>query len=439
MNQFCDKNFLLTTQTAKSLFQSVAGLPIIDCHSHLTAKEIAENQSFDNITQVWLNQDPEKLQAMRAVGLDEYYITGEAGDYEKFQKWAETVPTLLGNALYHRTHMELQRYFGIFEPLSPANTEQIWNRANEIICGGHFTLFELLQKFQVEVICTLEDPADELIWHQKLSEEGNCPATVLPAFCTDTALQVGNPTFSEWLGKLETACSQEINSYATLQACLLERLLYFKSVGCKTTLQTISIPFTTSSAMEDVEMIFQKAKNNQTLTETECAAYQAQLFSFLIKKYQDYRFSAEIRTENEGVAESVIVLLEQIAKEHKLPKTVITPKNPSDAGKLANKLYSSEISGRIRIGGCEGLSYQKIAIKKMLKSVVNNGVLSLFHGFSAEAGGMFSYPAHEYFRRVLCDVLGNLVESGEYPNYSDLLKKFAKDICYENKKSYFGL
>lgn len=439
MNQFCDKNFLLTTPTARTLFQTVAGLPVIDCHSQLTAKEIAENKQFDNITELWITNDQEKLQAMRAIGLDEYYITGEAGNYEKFQKWAETVPTLLGNPLYHRTHMELQRYFGIFEPLSPANAEQIWNRTNEVICGGSFSMFDLFKKFQVEVICTPEDPANELIWHQKLSEDGNCPAKVLPAFCPDGALKIKSTAFLEWLSKLEAACSQEINSYAALQACLLERLLYFKSLGCKTTLQTLSVPLKQASQTEAAETVFQKARNNQPLTVEECASYQAQLISFLVKKYQDYGFAMEIHTENEAVATSVIGLLEQIAKEHKLPKTVLTPKIPSDTGKLAKKLCSSEIAGMIRIGGCEGLAYEKLAIKKMLKSVANNGILPLFHGFSTEAGGLLSYPAHEYFRRVLCDVLGNLVESGEYPNYTDLLKKFAKDICYENKKSYFGL
>ncbi len=439
MNRFSDKDFLLTTPTAKSLFQSIAGLPVIDCCCSLTAKEIAEGSCFDNISKLWLNGDPKKLQAMRAFGIDEYYITGEAGDYEKFQKWAETVPYLPQNPLYHRTHLELQRYFGIFDPLSPVTAEQIWNQANRVIAAGGFSASELFQKFNVETVCTPEDPVDSLLWHQKIAEDGICSAKVLPAFCPHNAFAIESPAFSDWLAQLEGVCSQAIESYASLQSCLTERLLFFKSVGGKTALQTLSLSLTEPATAEQADAIFRKAKNKQPLTQTETAAYQAHLLSFLAKKYQDYGFSLEIQAETAEAALGVVTLLEKVNQEHKLPKIVIAPKNLSDANNLAKRIHQSNIAGLIRMGGCEEMFYQKDAIKEMLHMVATNGILPLFTGFSTGMNGILSYPAHEYFRRVLSDFLGDLVESGEYPNYIDLLKKFAKDIAYENKKQYLGL
>lgn len=439
MNRFSDKDFLLTTPTAKSLFQSIAGLPVIEYHCSLSAEEIAENKQFDNITKLWLEGDQEKLQAMRAFGIDEYYITGEAGDYEKFQKWAETVPYLPQNPLYHRTHLELQRYFGIYDPLSPATAEQIWNQTNRVIAAGGFSASELFRKFNVETVCTPEDPADSLMWHQKIAEDGICSAKVLPAFCPNKALAIETPDFSNWLMQLEEVCSRKIESYASLQSCLTERLLFFKSMGGKTALQTLSLSLTEPITEEQAEEIFHKAKNKQTLTTEERATYQANLLSFLSKKYQDYGFAMEIHVETAEAASGVVSLLEKVAQEHKLPKTSISPKNLSDVETLAKKIHQSKIAGFIRMSGCDEMFYQKAAIKKLLQTVATYGVLPLFSGFSTDMGGILSYPAHEYFRRVLSDFLGELAESGEYPNYADLLKKFAKDIAYENAKNYFGL
>lgn len=438
-NRFFDQDFLLTTPTAKSLFQTLQILPVIDCHSGFSAKEIAEPAPMDNITCFCLKNDKEKLQAMRICGVDEYYITGEAGDYEVFQKWAETVPYLPKNRLYHRTHLELQRYFGIYEPLSPVTALQIWNRANQLMSHGGFTPGELLRKFHVETVCTKEDPADALFWHQKIADEGLTTTKVLPTFCPDAALHAESPDFAGWLTALEESCSQEIDSYWVFLSCLTERLLFFKSMGGRTSFHTIKLPPKIEATAQQAEAVFQKARQQQSLTPAEISAYQAHLLSFLAKKYQDYGFSMEICVGNQSAAAAVLTLLEQVQKEHKLPSTIISAAAVSDVIFLAKQLEASTLAGRVHFSNSADLCYQRQNLRALLNAAAAYGSLPAFVGFVPPYGCDCNYPAFEYFRRVLADFLGELAESDEYPNYMDLLKKFAKDIAYENKKQYFGL
>lgn len=436
MKPFSDKDFLLTTQTAKTLFQSVAGLPVIDFFTQQNPKIIAENRRFENITEFLIDQDPKKQQAMRTHGIDEYYITGESGAYERFQKWAETLPCLIGNPLYHSTHLELQRYFSVFDPLSPATAEKIWNTANQKIAQENFTVFEILKRFHIKSLHIPQNPADSLWDYQAIRDDGGCPAEVSPVFCADAPLSANAPSFPEWLTQLEESCSTSISTLSELQSCLVERLLFFKSMGAKSAVQTLVLPELRESSYEKADSAFQKAKKGLPLSQEEQWEYQGFLLRFLTKKYQDYGFTMGIRIQGEQITRSVISLLEQVNKEHKLPKTLITITDPSQYPTLVRAVVSSEISGFIKLF-CDGMLYRKEDLLLVLKAVAENGILPDFIGLSSGGDGLLSYPSQEYFRRLVCEFFGSLAEAGEYPAYLDLLKKFAGNIAYENTAQYF--
>ena len=433
MKQFSDKDFLLNTKTAKTLFQSIAGLPIIDCHSQLSPEAIAQNKTFRNITELWLS-DPKKQVAMRNYGVEEQYITGEADDYEKFQKWAEVVPNLLGSSLYHEIHLELQRIFGIYEPLSPATAERAWNRTGALLQSDRFCTFELLKKFNVQLICTPVDVAGSLVWHQKIAEEGLCPAKVLPIFSADKAASVGQKEFPGWITALEEVCSREIKDYFSLQSCLVERLLFFKSVGSKIATAQIPADLSMEADFEQADKIFQYAREEKPLSQTEIANFQSHLFCFLMKKYADYNFTAELVVKNVRDAQNAIAVLEQLSQQHSLPKIIFLPEHSSDYGALAKSITSSKLCADLQLGLPGGLSYQKSVTEGILKQIAHYGILPKIISFSTGSDNFLSYPAHEYFRRVLCNYLGDLVEAGAYPNYPELLRKFATDISYQSIK-----
>ena len=435
MKPFFEHDCLLSTPTAKSLFQEVVNLPVTDAFTKLTAKEIAENSQFENITELLIDRDPKKLEAMRFFGIDEYYITGEAGAFERFQKWAETLPCLIGNPLYYRSHFELQKFFSVQEPLSPATAEKIWTAANQKIQTENLSIWSLFKQFGVTSLHTPQDPTASLVWHQKIAEDGLCPAKVYPSFCADKALSPTSSTFKKWVEALAESCSASIATLADLQARLVERLLFFKSLGAKSAIQMISLSKLPECSYETADAAFQKAKNQLPLTQSELSEYQGVMLQFLAKKYQDYGFTMAIQTTTEAASHTVITLLEQLSREHKLPKILLATTEPSHYPSLAKAAVSSKISGSIRLF-FKGMPYQKDDLHFLLKAVSQNGLLPCFAGICAGGNSVLSYPFYEYFRQILCDFLGNLVESGEYPNYADLLKKFVKDITFETLNSY---
>lgn len=465
MKQFLDKDFLLKTPTASTLFQAVAGLPIIDYHCHLIPQQIAENKRFNNITEIWLYGDHYKWRAMRSYGIDEYYITGEASDYEKFQKWAETVPYLIGNPLYHWTHLELQRFFGIYEPLSPATAEQIWNRANEIIAKDNFCVFEIFKKFNVEAVCTTDDPIDSLEYHQQIRTNELCTTKVLPTFRPDKALNIEREGFVEWVAALGEACSQEITDYFTLQSCLVERLLFFKSMGCVVTDHACDSMWYEDATFEEMDVIFKKGLRKESLTKSEIAKYKSNLLIFLGKKYSEYGFVMQlhmnvIRNNNKAmfkklgpdtgfdsinddpIAKELSQILGKMSEENKVPKTILYTLNPKDnyvIGTMLGNFQGGGVKGKLQFGSGWWFCDQKDGMQEQMKALANLGVLPTFVGMLTDSRSFLSYPRHEYFRRILCNLLGTWVEDGEYPNCPDLLKKIAKDISYYNAKSYFGL
>ncbi len=433
MKQFLDKDFLLNTNTAKTLFQSVAGLPIIDRQSNLSAEEIATNKTFKNITDLWLS-DNKRQALMRRYGIDEFYITGEAGDYEKFQKWAEVVPSLFGSTLYHETHLELQRFFGIYEPLSPATAERIWNRTSALIASEKFCAYELFKKFNVQLICTPVDAADTLVWHQKIAEEGTCPVKVLPVFSAEKALDIGSDAFPQWIAAMEDACSKEIKDYYSLQSCLVERLLFFKAIGCKTAIQNVSIQLSTDISFEQADEIFKKAREQKQLSSQEIACYRAHLFGFLLTKYADYQVCAQVVIDDASIGSDTITFFENFSEKHVLPKLVLLPKKAADLAAIAKAADTCKISANLLYGCSDDMAYCKSDIQLLLGQIAAQGLLPKLIGFSTNSNSFLSYPSHEYFRRVVCDYLGEKVEKGEYPNYPELLKKFATDISYTNAK-----
>lgn len=457
MKQFLTKDFLLESNTAKSLFQTAAALPIIDYRSHLRAEEIAMNKRYANIADLMLKNAPKKWQLMRSCGVDEYYITGDAGDYEKFQKWAEVLPNLIGHPIYTATHLQLQRLFQIYEPLSPATAEQIWNRANAILNKEYFTLRYVLKQLQVEVICTSEEPSDTLDWHRQILADELCLVKVLPTFCPDALLCPDQPDFLQKIQKLEDVCSTQIADYAALQSCLTERLLYFKSLGSVTADQKFMLKHFSPVSLEEADRIFQKARSQTPLTPAEIDSYQSTLLLFLAKKYNEYQFVMELQlnpwespspcpTVPAGAKEAAISDLSSFFQalyiENKLPKIMVFAHHPNDfipLGNLMNSFCGGNVRGKLQftLGDCFAENHR--VIRKLIQALASSGLLSVSAGFPIGTDHLLSYAAAQLPRRVLAQCMGEWVEAGEYPSYTELLKKIMQDIVYQNAKEYFNL
>ncbi len=425
MKQFMEKDFLLTTNTAKELFQSAAGLPILEYRSRLDPDTVTGNFRFDNIAQLWLSNAPDKWQLMRNRGVDEYYITGDASDYEKFQKWAETVPYLIAHPIYRQIHLELQRHFGSYEPLSPATAEQIWNRANAIITRENFTPSDLFRKFNVQVICTEASPENSLEAFRISGEDNRYSTKILPIFSVAPALNLCSDQFLSWLEEFGQCCSSEITDYFSFQSCLVERLLYFRSVGAVSAVQEVGSY--ESCSFEEAAAIFQKALEHKAISREELVRYRSNLLCFLGKKYADYNVVMMLDAKNPQAAN----LLYDLAKANKFPKTVWFGTNLNHLSPAHLPLH------KLRIGLTQKDILNPQAVEEVFSFLLENGILSQWIGMSASSGDLLSPPMHELFRRFLCNRLAQPVENGDYPRYPTLLKKMAIDMIYHNSASFF--
>jgi len=465
MKEFMGKDFLLNTKTAVELFDVAKDEPIFDYHCHLSPKEIAENKHFSNITEIWLYGDHYKWRAMRSFGIDEYYITGDADDYEKFLKWAEVVPMLIGNPLYHWTHLELQRFFGIYEPLSPVTAQEIWNKANEIIKSPEFCVFNILKKFKVKGLCTTDDPIDSLKYHIELSGNSECETLVLPTFRPDKAINIERDGWESYILKLGEVAQKTIISYDDLIEALKDRLLFFKSVGSRITDHGLDEIYYVSATRDEVDSIFKKALKGEKLTQNEVEKYKTKILIDLGKLYGENGFVMQlhlnvVRNNNKKmfsymgpdtgfdsvndsrIAKQLSGVLNQISEEGALPKTVIYSLNPSDyyaVGTMLGNFQGDGIKGKIQFGSGWWFCDHKDGMTEQIKTLSNLGVLPTFIGMLTDSRSFLSYPRHEYFRRILCNIIGEWVENGEYPNYDKLLKKIVSDICYNNVKDYLGM
>ncbi len=464
MKPFMDEQFLLKTETAQRLYQEFAKeMPIIDYHCHLSAKEIAENKTFDNLTEIWLAGDHYKWRALRANGVDEHYITGSASDKEKFEKWAATVPYTLGNPLFHWSALELKRYFGIEEMLSPATAKGIWEQGNELLKTKNYTARALIERSHVHVICTTDDPVDDLRYHQSLKEEGY-RVKVLPTFRPDGALGIELESFSEWTDKLAAVSGVSIVSYKDFLKGLRQRVDYFDQVGCCLSDHGLDSSFYQTFTFEEVENIFQKGRTNAKLLEQEIVQFKTCTLIELGKMYAAKGWAMQlhigaIRNNNKRMlaqagpntgydsihdftyAADLSSLLNALEFTDELPKTIIYNLNPRDNYMIGSMIgnFQGGVPGKIQFGTAWWFGDQRDGMVDQIKVLANTGLLARFVGMLTDSRSFLSYTRHEYFRRILCDVIGDWVENGEYPADFDLLGEIVQDICYFNIKQYLSL
>lgn len=460
MRQFMDKDFLLYSETAKKLFFDYAkDMPIYDYHCHLVPQEIYENRKYENITQLWLGGDHYKWRQMRICGIDENLITGDAPDRDKFYAFASIMPKIIGNPLYHWAHLELQRYFGITTPLSPDTAEEIYNKTEEMLKDDKFTSRNLIVNSNVAVVCTTDDPADTLEYHIKLKEE-NFKTRVLPTYRPDKAVNISAPTFADYI----KSTGADIKSVQELLNWLYERADFFKSVGCVISDHAfLDVPYAPCDA-DEADEIFKKRMGGAELSELETEKYMTYIFLNLCRKYHDLDWALQIHigalrnnntkmfeklgpdTGYDSIAETDIArklsrILDACAVEDKLPKTILYTLRPSDNYVLSTMIgnFSCGIPGKIQFGSAWWFYDHYEGMNRHAKDLAALGSLGTFIGMLTDSRSFLSYPRHEYFRRIICNVIGDWVESGQYPNDEKALKDLVEGICCKNIISYLGL
>lgn len=466
MKKFMNENFMLYNDIAVELYHSFAkDVPIIDYHCHLSPKEIFENKRFKNITEVWLYGDHYKWRLMRTYGVDEKYITGDGSDYDKFLAWASVLPKAIGNPLYHWTHLELQRYFGIDEILNEKTAPAIWDKANELLRSEDFSARALISKSKVEILCTTDDPADSLEYHLKLKEEKDFPVKVLPAFRPDKALNVSKKEFGEYVDKLGEVCGKVIKDYEDLLNALSARASLFHSVGCRISDHALdSVPYA-KTTKEAAAQIFLKAIKGETITSLQEDQYRTYTLLYLSGLYEKHGWAMQLHinayrnnnskmfrtlgpdTGYDSVNDNLLAyqmsnLLNSMEEAHSLPKTILYTLNPKDhyvLGTLMGCFQGDGIKGKMQLGAAWWFLDHRDGMVEQMKALANVGLLSCFVGMLTDSRSFLSYPRHEYFRRILCNLIGEWVMNGEYPYDREFLGNLVTDICYGNAKEYFNL
>lgn len=465
MRPFMDKDFLLGTETAKKLYHDHASrMPIIDYHCHIDPKDIYEDRRYGSITQLWLGGDHYKWRAMRSCGVEEKYITGDAGDAEKFQKWAQTLPYLIGNPLYHWTHLELQRYFDIHEPLDGDNAMAVYEKCGQILSQPDMSARGIIRKSNVRLICTTDDPADDLHWHELLAADPTVPAVVLPAFRPDKAMRADKPDFPRYVARLEGAVGHPIDSVADMRKALAERVAYFEAHGCRTADHGLDYAFYVEATEEQLDHIFARAKAGRGITWHEQLAYHTALLLSVGREYKKYDWVNQlhfgcIRDNSRKMFEKLgpdtgfdaindtsnalglSRLLSAYEMEDALTKTILYPLDPSDNGVVGTLIgcfqSDSPIPGKIQQGSAWWFNDHKPGMEAQMISLMSLGAMGTFNGMLTDSRSFLSYTRHEYFRRILCNLIGQLVEDGEYPADLQRLGQLVEDISYYNTLRYF--
>ena len=464
--KFITKNFLLENKTAERLYHNYAkNLPIIDYHNHLPVKEIAENKNFDNITQIWLYGDHYKWRAMRTNGVDEKFITGKSSDWEKFLAWAQTVPFTLKNPLYHWTHLELKNPFGISNKLLNNNTaKEIYKHCNKLLQTNDFSVRGLLKNFKVKFLCTTDDPLDSLEYHRKLKKD-KFNIKVFPAFRPDRGMAVENlKQFSLWFSKLQEITNIQINSFQKYIDAIRLRHDFFNKNGCRVSDHGIEVPYAEDYTQQDIEKIFQKLLSSKELNKEEILEFKsAMMYEFGVMDYEKgwiqqlhigalrnnntrmfNRLGSDTGYDSIGdfnIAASLVKFLDKLDKSDKLAKTIIYNLNPKDNEVIATIIGSfqgGKIPGKLQFGSSWWFLDQKDGIEKQLTSLSNMGLLSKFIGMLTDSRSFLSFSRHEYFRRILCNMIGDDVEKGFLPDSDELLVPLIEGICYYNAEKYFG-
>lgn len=460
-----DENFLLNNKTAVDLFHQYAkDLPIIDYHCHLSPKEIYENKKFTNITEAWLYGDHYKWRAMRANGIPEEYITGTKSDYEKFLAWAKTVPMTIGNPLYNWTHLELQRFFGIYDVLNEQTAPDIWEKVNAKLKEEKFTVKSLIERSKVKVICTTDDPVDTLEYHTKLREDNVFPVSVVPGFRPDKGLEISRDAFLDWVNKLEEAAEIEITSYEDFLAALEARVRFFHSAGGRVSDHALDSIVFEHASFEEVTCIFATRLSGKSLSQIEENKYKTYTLIFLGKLYADLDWAMQFhinahRNNNtrmfkilgpdtgydsmndDQIAKPLVNILDSLDQENKLPKTILYSLNPVDnyvIASIINSFQDGNTPGKIQFGTAWWFNDSKEGMLDQMKALSTVGLFSRFIGMLTDSRSFLSYTRHEYFRRLVCNLIGEWVENGEAPDDRELLGQIVQGISYENAKNYFG-
>ncbi|MBQ4353388.1 MAG: glucuronate isomerase [Clostridia bacterium] len=467
MKTFMGKNFLLTNETAKILYHTYAAeLPIIDYHCHVSPKEIAEDKQYSNITELWLGGDHYKWRAMRSCGVDEKYITGDASDYEKFCAYAKCMPSLIGNPLYHWTHLELQRFFDCDLILSAETADEIWKLTSEKLADPSMSVRNLIRKSRVDVLCTTDDPADTLEWHKMLAEDDSFTTAVLPAFRPDKCFNINKPGLADYYKKLGAAAGIEIKDVTSLKEALVNRIDFFDSMGCRTADHGLDEydayvkpnPYACDQAIETA-----LASDGKDVTSEQLCVLKSEMLRFLAGEYSKRGWVMQLhmgvyRNSNTNMWKklgpdtgwdvigstnipAIIQLLDSMEEINALPRTILYSIDPTCDAAIGTILGAFQTAGdgypKVMQGSAWWFNDTMDGMKAQMKQLANLSAFGKFNGMLTDSRSFTSYPRHEYFRRILCNLIGEWVEDGLYPFDPEALATLVCDICYNNTKNFF--
>ena len=469
MKDFMDDDFLLTTETAKKLYHEHAeNMPIIDYHCHLQPKEIYEDKKFRNLAEVWLGAgdrygDHYKWRSLRARGYEEDSISGPDDDYKKYMQFVESMPYFVGNPLYHWSHLEMRRYFDIYDIINKDNAKKIWDEANKKL--ETLTAREMMYKFKVDTVCTTDDPVDSLEWHKKMNADSTLKVHVRPAFRPDKAINVELSWFESWVNQLALVVGYKIETLNDLCKALAERIDFFHEMGSRLSDHALDVVHYTPATYEEANKVFLKGMHHESISSLEEDQYKGYILVFLGKEYhkhgwvQQYHIGALRNNsksmlkkigpdtgfdaiEDQNYMEKLSSLLGALDETDELPKTILYCLNPRDnyaLTVLAGCFQKEGIKGRVQVGTAWWFLDQQDGMKQNLETLMQVGLIAQSVGMLTDSRSFLAYPRHEYYRRILCQMLGNLVESGQYPEAElETLGKIVEDVCYNNAKEFFG-
>lgn len=464
MKAFIDKDFLLATPTARALYHDYAEqMPVMDYHCHINPKEIWEDRQFDNITQVWLGGDHYKWRLMRAAGVEEKYITGDASDREKFQKWAETLATAVGNPLYHWSHLELKRFFGYEGILNGETAEEVWQLCNAKLREKDMSVRNLILRSHVTLICTTDDPVDTLEYHQKLANDTSFPVTVLPAWRPDKAMNIEAPGWMDYLARLAEVSGKTISSFADMKGALRTRMAYFHENGCRLSDHALEYVMYVPDDEKTVEAIFAKRLSGQQVTREEELTYKTAFMGFVGREYKKLDWAMQLHygckrnnngqmfrllgpdtgydcINNYAPSAQLADFLGAFADSNELPRTIVYSLNPADDAVIESVIgcfQNSDAVGKVQHGSAWWFNDHIMGMRQQIMTLASQGRLAGFVGMLTDSRSFLSYPRHEYFRRILCDYLGDQVENGLFPDDRATLGRIVQDISYNNADRYF--
>lgn len=464
MKAFMDENFLLSTETAQKLYHEYAEvMPVLDYHCHLNPQEIYEDRKYENITQVWLGGDHYKWRQMRTNGVDEKYITGDATDREKFQKWAETLEKAIGNPLYHWSHLELQRYFGYHGVLNGRTAEEVWNICNAKLAEDSMSVRNIIRQSNVKVICTTDDPIDSLEWHQKIAADETVDFKVYPAWRPDKAMNIEKPDFMAYVEKLSAVSGIKVDSFAKLLEAIRARMEFFNSMKCCVSDHGLNYVVYAPADEASIEAIFAKKANGETLTALEVDQFKTAFMVAVGKEYHRLGWVMQLHygckrdnnvfrynqlgpdtgydcISNYTPADQIADFLNALNSTDQLPKTIIYSLNPADnqvIDTIIGCFQDSTAVGKIQHGSAWWFNDHKTGMTDQMISLANLSLLGNFIGMLTDSRSFLSYTRHEYFRRIMCELIGGWVENGEYPYDVEALKMIVEGISYNNANNYF--